>query len=412
MERHMKRNVFIRCLAAATVLSAVALVLFRFGFFGAGTVDGGVSHEAASVQTKNVSTVIRYAKGFTIEYRPGYKVMRVLTPWRNARTSFTYVLAPRGAKVPKMESGAVFVETPVRSVALSSTTHPPFFSLLGIEDAIIGISGSKLVNTPSVVERILDGRIIEVGDSSAGITGTFDMERLIELNPDLVMAYGTGDALYDRHGKLIEAGFRVAMNSAYMEMTPLGRFEWIKFVAAFFDMEEEADRLVLETAARYETLAANAINVVSKPTVFVGSNNRGVWQVSGGGSFEAAAFRDAGARYLWDDDSSTGSMPLHIEAVLERAGDADIWLHPGSVGSLEELSTEDERYAVFRAFRSGQVFNRDAIIGPGGGNDIWQGGLALPDLVLADLISIFHPEILPDHKRIWYRQLPEKAARP
>ena len=76
------------------------------------------------------------------------------------------------------------------------------------------------------------------------------------------------------------------------------------------------------------------------------------------------------------------------------------------------ISIIDERYAVFRAFRSGRVFNNDARIGPGGGNDIYEGGLSNPELVLADLISIIHPELLPDHQRIWYRQLPEKAERP
>ena len=132
----------------------------------------------------------------------------------------------------------------------------------------------------------------------------------------------------------------------------------------------------------------------------------------GGKSYVAEAFRDAGAQYLWEDDGSTGSMPLHIEAVLERAGDADIWIDPTNVASMEELAAEDERYTIFRAFRSGRVFKNDARIGPGGGNDIWEGGVAYPERVLADLISIIHPDLLPDHRRIWYRQLPEKVKRP
>ena len=402
----MKRSAFLRYLSAAVVLAAVILLLFRFGADDGGT--DAISYEAA----EHIPTVVRYARGFTLEYRRGYKVMRVLTPWRNAKTGFTYVLAPRGTKVPKIEPGAVFVETPVRSIVLSSSTHVPFFTLLGIEDAIAGISGGNLINTPSVAERIRDGRIPEVGDGGGGMARGFDMERLIELDPDIVMTYGTGDARYDHHGKLMEAGFRVAMNSEYMELTALGRSEWIKFVAAFFDMEEEADRLFSEIADRYETLAEKAVNAVSKPTVFSGSNNAGVWSMPGGGSYVAAAFRDAGARYPWDGDSGSGSMPLHIEAVIERAGDADIWINPGTAGSMEELEAEDERYVVFSAFRSGQVFNNDAIIGPGGGNDIWEGGMIRPDLVLADLISIIHPELLPDHQRIWYRQLTWKNKRP
>jgi iron complex transport system substrate-binding protein len=338
MERNMKHHGFLRYLAVGAVLAAAALLLFRFGFDGGEADDA--SREAASDPAEHIPTVVSYAKGFTIEYRRGYKVMRVLTPWRDAKTSFTYVLAPRGTKVPKMEPGAVFVETPVRSIILSSTTHVPFFNLLGIEDKIAGISGGNLVNMPSVAERIRDGRIPEVSNGGGGMTRGFDIERLIEIDPDLVMTYGTGVARYDHYGKLMEAGFRVAMNSEYMELTPLGRSEWIKFVAAFFDMEAEADRLFSETVDRYEALTERARGAVSKPTVFSGYNNGGVWNMPGGESYVAAAFRDAGARYLWDDDNSTGSIPLHVEAVLERAGDADIWIHHGTARSLDRSSTK------------------------------------------------------------------------
>ena len=409
-ERHMKRRISIRYLFAAAILAAVVFFLFRLGLEDDGA--DAVSHDAASAPAEHIPTVIRYAKGFTIEYRQGYKMIRVLTPWRDAKTTFTYVLAPRGTKVPKLKSGTIFIETPVRSIILSSTTQVPFFSLLGIEDTIAGISGCHLVNTPSVLERIRDGRIPEISDGGEGMTRGFDIERLIEFDPDLVMTYGTGNIQYDHHGKLMEAGFLVAMNSEYMEQTPLGRSEWIKFIAAFFDMEEEADRLFSEMADRYETLATKARDSVIKPTVFSGSNNRGIWYMPGGESFVAAAFRDAGANYLWDDDTSTGSIPLHVEAVLERAGDADIWIHPGTAGSLDELAAVDERYTVFQAFRSGRVFNNDAIIGPGGGNDIHEGGIIRPELVLADLISIIHPELLPDHSRVWYRQIGWTPDRP
>ena len=237
------------------------------------------------------------------------------------------------------------------------------------------------------------------------------MELMLELDPDLVMTSPTGEARFDHHGKLQEAGFSVVFNSEYMETTPLGRSEWIKFIAAFFDMETEADRLFSETAVRYEMLAAKARDVSYRPTVFSGSNYRGTWYMPGGKSYVAEAFRDAGARYLWEDDSSVSSMPLHVEALLERAGDADIWIHTITAHSMEELAAQDERYTVFRAFRTGLVFNDDVKISPGGGNDIYEGGIANPELVLSDLISIIHPELLPGHQRIWYRQLPEKAKR-
>jgi iron complex transport system substrate-binding protein len=223
------------------------------------------------------------------------------------------------------------------------------------------------------------------------------------------MVFGTGDSQYDQHDKLQEGNFKVVINSEYMETTPLGRTEWIKFIAAFFNKEAEAERIFENIADRYTKLAAKTCVVSVKPTVFCNIAYRGAWHVPGGNSYVAAFLQDAGAKYLWDDDHSTGGMPMNIESVLARAKDADFWINPGAGRSREELAAVDERYSVFRAFRIGNVFNNNAKMRAGGGNDIWEAGIANPDMVLADLISIFHPELLPDHQRAWYWQLPEKA---
>lgn len=354
-------------------------------------------------------STIRYARGFTLERRPGYRLLRVLSPWRNARTSFAYALVERGAPVPEIEPGATLVETPVRRIVLGSTTFIPYFALLGLEDAIVGISGCRMVDTPSVAARIRSGRILEVGDGAGSAKG-FNLERLVGLQPDLVMLYGTGDPQYDQHGKLAEGGLRPALNSEYMETTPLGRSEWIKFIAAFFNKEEAAERLFGELASRYQALAARTRSVATKPSVFCGANHRGSWYVPGGDSYVAAFLRDAGAEYVWKDDPSAGSMVVNAESVLARGRDAEFWLNPGVARSREELAAEDERHSVFRSFRSGRVYNNNARMDAGGGNDIWETGVSNPDKVLADLISIFHPELLPGHRRTWYWQLPEKAS--
>jgi len=370
--------------------------------------DGYRSSIGASGSSNSSAAAIRYAKGFTLEYRQGCKILRIPTPWRDAKTSYTYVLVPRGAKRPEMDAGAIVVETPVRRIVVASTTHVFYFAMLGIEDAIVGIVDGQLVNTPSVASRIRDGRIREVGNGS-GIAKGFDMELLLSLQPDLIMMYGTGIPEFDRHAKLQEAGFRVAMNSEYMETTPLGRTEWMKFIAAFFDKDAEAESLFAGIAARYQAQAAKARAIARRPTVFCGANFRGVWHMPGGDSFVAAFIRDAGGEYLWKDDATSGSIPLNIESVIARAKDADIWLNPVASRSREELSREDDRYSIFRAFRTARIYNNNAKADVGG-NDIWETGIANPDRVLADLISILHPELLPGYQRTWYWQLPEKAG--
>ncbi|GLI35088.1 hypothetical protein DAMNIGENAA_25210 [Desulforhabdus amnigena] len=125
--------------------------------------------------------------------------------------------------------------------------------------------------------------------------------------------------------------------------------------------------------------------------------------------YNARFLEDAGAHYLWRDDKTPGSIPLAIETVVERARAAEFWVDTGMCRSLAELREIDDRYERFSSFCSGKVFNNDARVNAEGGNDFWETGITRPDLVLADLISIFHPELVTEYRRIWYRQLPALA---
>ena len=352
---------------------------------------------------------VRYARGFTLEYHDNYKLLHVLTPWRDAQVTFTYVLVPRGRQVSSVPPRAMVVETPVRTMAAATTGVIPFLPMLHIEETLVGFSGCQHLSTPEVVEMIRQKKIAEIGIGQGGMTTTLNMEQLYALQPEMVVVYGTGLPEYDLHPKLIEAGFKTVIFASYMETTPLGRTEWIKFIAAFFDKEAEAEKLFEEIAHRYEAEAAKVSNPGHRPTVFSAIPYRGLMYVSGGGSYFAAFVRDAGANYVWSDDTTPGSMPLNIENVIEKARETDVWLEPGACRSLSELEELDERFKVFKAFRTGRVYNNDARLNPKGGNDYWETGEARPDLVLNDLISIFHPDLLPSYQRIWYRQLPLNA---
>jgi iron complex transport system substrate-binding protein len=349
---------------------------------------------------------ITHARGFTLKYQGGFKQLDVLTPWRGARETFSYLLVPRGQKPPEdIPRGATVVEVPVRRIVLSSTACAALLPMLHVEDTLVGFSGAHLVNSPRILELIRQGRVEEVGAGGDGMARQLNMERLFALQPDLVVVHGTGIPEFDHHPKLMEAGFKTAVYSNYMESTPLGRTEWIKFLAAFFNKEAEAGRIFDEIVQKYETMSQKARNVDRRPTVFYGMTYQSAWYTPAGGSYMARFIRDAGGDYVWSDDRTTGSMPVAMEVLLERAREADIWLDPGLCTSLDELAASDERYALFRAFQTGRVYNNNARTGPGGGNDYWEGGMARPDLVLADLISIFHPELVPGHERIWYRKL-------
>lgn len=348
---------------------------------------------------------IRYAKCFSLEYHGDVKELKVLSPGRDARPIFTYILVPRGQKVTCVPPGAMVIETPVRRMAAATSSCLPFLAMLHVEKALVGFAGCKLVTTPEIAAMIRRHQIAEIGSGANTMQIVFNIEQIYSIQPEMIMVYANS------YPKLMEAGFKSVVFTNYMEPTPLGCAEWIKFVAAFFNKEAEAERIFDKIANRYEEQAAKTHEVAKRPSVFCAMPFRGVMYVPGGKSYMAKFIEDAGADYLWTNDTTSGSLPLSVEQVIDRAKNADYWLDPGYSRSMSELAGVDQRFSVFKAFRTGQVYNNDAKVGPGGGNDFWETGEARPDLVLKDLISIFHPELLPSYRRMWYRQLPQRMER-
>lgn len=179
----------------------------------------------------------------------------------------------------------------------------------------------------------------------------------------------------------------------------------MKVMAAFVEMEAKAEVIFDDIAAKYQALAGMTIGIKNKPVIFANAPFAGVWHIPGGRSYNAQAFKDAGADYLWADNPSPGGVPLDFEVILLKAANADMWINPSSYDSLQSLQALDERFTGFRAFRERNVFNNTVRVNKHGGNDIWERGIDRPHEVLADLIKIFHPELLPDHEFIYYEQL-------
>lgn len=343
---------------------------------------------------------LTYAEGWTIEYFNNYKVVDVVRPWQDAEQTFQYVLVQCGTPAPEGFDTAQVIEVPARTIATMSTTHLSHLDKLGLLEALVGVDNGAYINTPAVRQMIDKGGLVEIGSGAS-----VNIELVLDLEPDLVMTYGSGNPEFDAHPKLLEAGLHVPLNSEYMETTPLGRAEWLKFTALFFNREATAEQVFEQMATRYETIAAEARAIETRPTVFTGADFGGVWSMPGGQSFVANFLADAGADYLWAEDNTTGSFQLDFEAVYEQAAEAEFWLNPGAWASLEEALAADARYGDFAAFQNSQVYNNNARLNENGGNDYWESGVTNPDVVLADLIKIFHPELLPEHELVYYQPL-------
>jgi iron complex transport system substrate-binding protein len=327
----------------------------------------------------------RYAKAFTLEKIGGYMAARVVSPWRGASTGFTYIFYERGKPKPALrETGAVFVETPIRRAVTFSTTYVAALEALGVLDSLVGVDSAAYVYSAAARARIQSGAAVEVTKNWSP-----NLELLVRLAPEAVFTYGMGNE-WDSHPMLAEAGLPVVICAEWMEDSPLGRAEWIKFFALFYGKAAQAEAAFSKIEKAYlDATAAAAGRKGGAPKVLANAPFQGQWTVPGGRSYMAALIADAGGDYLWKDDPQAGGLTLSVEAVYSRALDADVWINPGTASALAELAAWDPRFKDIPAAARGAVFNSSKKSLPSGANDYFESAALRPDLVLKDLAAIF-----------------------
>ena len=330
---------------------------------------------------------ISYAKGFTMETLENGTYIVVNNPWKENDTLATYFLTKKNYSTEDHKNTNFIIQIPVQNVVSLSSTFLGMFSLLGEEDRIIAASEARLIYDSLLYDRYIQGDLKDLGDAFH-----LNVEAIIGLRTGLVMKYIYG-AKENADRKLIDAGIPVAYNLEFMESHPLGRAEWIKFVAAFVDKNIQADSIFNKIEGNYLKYSSLVKDIVDKPTVLDGSSYKGIWYAAGGQSFPARLYSDAGADYFWKSDSGTGSIPLSLEVIIENQADADFWIGPSS-GSRAELLKIESRYALLKAFRNGNVYFFGKRVNPERGYDYYESGVVQPDILLHDLIWAFHPEVL------------------
>ena len=340
---------------------------------------------------------IKYAEGFTINQFEGYKLLTIQNAWVGSNTSFKYVLYSN--EKPQGIIDAVFIKTPIKSIACMSLTHVAFIEKLGLERSIIALSGCDYVSSPTINKRITANSIKEIGQSQS-----INYEMLVEENPDFIMGFGIDASSNKTINKMETLGLNVVLNAEYMETHPLGKAEWIKFVAAFYNEDEKAAAIFDEIEKEYLSLLDLTQKIKIKPTVFTGMPWNGAWYVPGAESFQVQLFKDAGASYLWMDNIEKSSLVKSKEIIIDEAYDADFWLNQNSFRDITSIVGFDEKFKGFKAVKNGHLFNNDKRLNDKSGNDYWESGVANPHIVLKDLIKIFHPELL-THELYYYREL-------
>lgn len=356
--------------------------------------------ENNTLPTTSNSTSVTYAKGFIVRHVGNIKEVIVTKPYQGAETGYTYWLVPKNQEVPAHTADVKIIRTPVETLVCTSTTHIPLLDYLNESNRLIAFPTTDYISSEKMRARVDSGHVIDLG-----IDKGLNIELLATLKPELVMAYTmTGD--YGQFKKIEELKMPVVLNSEYLEEHPLGRAEWIKFMALFFNKEKEADSVFSVIEQNYlSTKDAVEKLTTPAPAVVSGIVYGDAWFMPAGQNYAAKLLRDAGFNYLWSNDSTSGFLQLSFESVYEKANRADYWIGVGSYNTLDEIKKADHRYANFKAFADKQVYTYNARIGAKGGSEFMELGYLRPDLILKDLVKISHPELLPDYTSYFHKKL-------
>ena len=360
--------------------------------------------EISLPETLNRNLVaINYAKGFSIEKcASGITIIKVFSPWPGAEDGFTYALVPKKLKIvpyPNKKDFDAIINVPVERIIATSTTHIPALENLGVIDKLVGFPDTRYISSEITREIIDKGKITDLGNNES-----INTEMAINLNPDLIIGFSINNQ-NKAYETLERSNIPLVYNGDWTEETPLGKAEWIKFFAPFFSLEEKAEDIFKTTESNYLAAKDLAMKATNKPTVLSGALYKDVWYLPGGKSWAASFINDANADYLWSDTDATGSLSLSVESVLAKAGNASFWVSPSQFITYNELDEASRHYSQFKAYKEKKIYTFANTKGATGGLLFYELGPARPDLILKDLIYIFHPELLPGHQLFFFKPL-------
>jgi iron complex transport system substrate-binding protein len=349
-----------------------------------------IKKQVVSIKDVPLSSMdIDYAKGFSVNYYDSYKELLVFSSDRKD-TLHRYYLSD------SIRDG--FVQTPVKRLASLSSVYAAYLQDLELESVLMAVDEKDYINAPSIREEFKSREIAEIGSLEK-----MNHEELLLAQIDLIYSFGWQGKSAGFETKYPNTNFAYAYE--YLEEEPLGRAEWIKFFACFFNKEVQADSIFKEIKSSYESLKALALTAKTKPKVLINMPFKEQWYMPGGLSYSAHFIADAGGYYPWDSLNKINSTPLDWELVYNKAYDCEYWINTGVFTSYKQVEEVLPDMNLFAAFKNKQVYNNNARTNNFGGNDYWESGLLHVDELLADLIAIFHPELLANRKLNYYKPL-------
>ena len=370
---------------------------------------GGGKHNGnglALTEADSLGAAPRYAKGYSVKVLDnGIRLIDVADPQDDEEkmpVSFHFALVDKGTEA-EVPAGYTKVEVPIERTLVMTMLQLSNFSALDALDIVRGITGTKNLFNKDIRQRVKDGRMVKIG-----MEGNFDTELILAAHPEVIFISPFKRGGYDA---IKETGITLIPHLGYKELTPLGQAEWIRFVGMFIGKEHEADSIFAGIESRYNGLRQRVDSLINlksqtsniKPTVFSGEMHGGNWYAVGGKNSLAQIFRDAGAQYVFDNDD-TGGVNIEFEEMYAAAANADYWRILNSYEgdfSYDALKASEPRNELFKAFKEKKVIYCNMKQTP-----YYEKSPVMPDVLLSDLVAIFHPELMPvDYEPTFYRML-------
>ncbi len=368
-------------------------------------VPSGLQVEDTPNRIESVESLFT-RKPLTLEYATKFAVdpvgskswlLRIVEPWPDSTEEVTYLLLHRDETESVSEPMAITVPIPLtKAAAFNSATLEGIFQLGAIE-SVVGTDDANFTSNPDIVERLASGLITPMAPG-----GTLNEEVLLEVAPEAVFI-NVVNPTYDTRSLLERSGVTPLITSAWLETHPLGRAEWIKFIGLFFGLEEPATWQFNSVVSTYNATMELLKSVEKKPTVCTGFPFGNTWYIAGGSSYLAQLIQDAGGEYLWKDLEESGSVPTALEVAYERNNEADVWINAGwGWRTYNDVLGGDSRFEEYQSFQNRNIWHVEKQVASNGANGYYSSGALNPQIVLMDLASIFHPQLFPEYKQVYY----------
>ena len=371
------------------ILTAIYIVL---------TCPACKNNRNATPHTESGDTIsLRYSDILHIVTHKDYTTVTMCNPWDTLKALHTYILIDKNKPAPSQLPEGTVIQTPLENSLVYSSVHCSILEELHALNCIKGVCDIKYIRQSAILGKYRKGEIIDAGNSMSP-----DIEKIIEMNPDAILLSPFENS--GGYGQIEKLNVPIIECADYMESTPLGRAEWMRFFGMLFDREKEADSLFHHIENGYLALKKIAATAKEKPTVFSELKSGSAWYVAGGRSSVGQLFKDAGADYIFSYLPESGSVPLSFETVFDKCQHAEFWFikyNQKYDKTYRELKTEYAPYAHFDAFKKQNIYgcNTKNI-------DFYEKTPFHPESLLKDYIKIFHPSLLEGYRPKYFSKLP------